>query len=248
MNSRFLVLVTVFVLARATCFGAVFMDLTGLAPGTADTSPTFTGTLNGVAVLGTFAGAPNTTLEPVAPGIGFTTIINDSPQWSYPAIYTPTSASDDRVGFSQVPGAAAVVTIAFSSPMTDLIFHVANLDFSALDFSPTIGLTGVTLLSGNGGAGDGIAVGGPTVFDMAPATADGTPITSPPPTTGTRSAYGSVLLSGTYTSLNFSIFQPGPSGIDNVNFTLSVPEPGRTTLAAMALMGMLVRRRRRLVA
>jgi hypothetical protein len=198
-----------------------------------------------VGLSGTLAGGANIAVNAVAPGIGFSTIVNDSPQWSYPVVYTPTSALDDRIGFSQTPGGPGLFTVTFAVPMSNLVFHVANLDASFLDFSPSIGggLTGLTLISGNGGAGDGLAVGGLTVFDMAAATIDGTPPTSAPPVAGPRSAYGSVLLNGTYTTISFTASNPGP-GIENANFTFSIPEPGISALAAMGGLGILLRRRR----
>ena len=242
------VVITVLLLAGSTCFAADFLDITTLTPGGAGIG-SFTGSLGGVGVTGALTTGPGTTFNAVGPGIGGSTIAGSSPQWSYGAIYTPTTPLGDRVGFSQVSpgGGTAFVTVSFASPMTDLVFHVANLDWSTLEFSPSTagGLTGLTLLSGNGGAGDGLGVSGTAITDMAPATADGTPPSSPPPTTGPRSAYGSVLLSGTYSSLDFLMFT-GP-GTDNANFTLSssVPEPGAATLMAMGAAGMLLRRRRR---
>ena len=233
-------------LAGSSCFAATFLDITTLTPGGAGIG-SFTGSLGGVGVTGALTVAPGTTFNAVGPGIGASTIAGSSPQWSYGAIYTPTTPLGDRVGFSQVSpgGGTAHVTVSFASPMTDLVFHVANLDWSTLEFGPSgaDGLTGLTLLSGNGGAGDGLGVSGTSIFDVAPPTADATPPFAPPPTTGPRSAYGSVLLSGTYSSLDFLMFT-GPA-TDDANFTLSstVPEPGMTTLiAAMGAAGMLLRR------
>ncbi len=245
MNSRFLVLITLLLLVRATGFAAAFLDITGLVP-LAGTGASFTGTVGGIGVTGTLTGGPNTAFNSdVPPGIGFSTTAGTSPQWSHPSAYAETTPLGDRVGFSQTPGGSALVSLSFASPVTDLIFHVANLDFSFLDFSPSIGggLSGMTLLSGNGGAGDGLGMSAPIIFDVLPGTADTTPLGVPPPTTGPRSAYGSILLSGTYSSLGF-VIAPG-AGIDDANFTLStVPEPGMTTLVALGAAGLLLRRRR----
>jgi hypothetical protein len=245
MNARFLVLVSLILLTKATAFAAVFMDIVTLTPGVGTAG--FTGTLAGVGVTATLAGGPNTSFNSdVPPGIGFSTTDGSSPQWSpVPGVYTPTDPATDRVGFSQTPGGAALVTVGFSSPMTDLVFHIANLDFSSLDFSPSAGsgLTGMTLLSGNGGAGDGIVVGPPLIGDALPPTADSTPVGAPVPLGGARSAYGSVLLSGTYSTISFVII-PGGS-IDDANFTFSTPEPSMTTLGAIGLIGIVFRRRRR---
>lgn len=245
MNSRFRVLITLLLLARATGFAADFLDITTLTPGGAGTGA-FTSTLGGVGVTGALTVGPGTSFNAVGPGIGGSTIAGDSPQWSYATIYAPATPLGDRVGFSQVSpgGGTAHVTLTFASPMTDLVFDVANLDWSTLEFGSSIadGLTGLTLLSGNGGAGDGLAVSGTSIIDLTWSTADSTSPFSPPPTTGPRSAYGSVLLSGTYSSLDFLMFT-GP-GTDNANFTIvSVPEPGMTTLLALGAAGMLLHRR-----
>lgn len=247
MNSRFAALTTMILLTRATCFAGL-MDITSFTPGTANLGPTFFGTLDGVGISGMFTAAPldtNTTLEIVAPGVGFTTIAGTSPQWSHPPVYAVTAPAADRVGFSQVPGGVGFVSMLFATPMTDVIFQVANLDFSFLDFSPSIGggLTGMTLLSGNGGGGDGLSVLGPLIFDATPGTADGTPPGVLPPLAGPRSAYGSILLSGTYLSLDFIII-PG-AGIDNANFTLAVPEPTGIVTGLFCLGLATARRRRR---
>lgn len=245
MNSRFRVLITLLLLARATGFAADFLDITTLTPGGAGTGA-FTGTLGGVGVTGALTVGPGTTFNAVGPGIGGSTIAGSSPQWSYGTIYTPATPLGDRVGFSQISpgGGTAHVTLTFASAMTDLVFDVANLDWSTLEFGPSIadGLTGLTLLSGNGGGGDGLAVSGTSIFDLTGSTADSTSPFSPPPTTGLRSAYGSVLLSGTYSSLEFLMFT-GP-GTDNANFTITaVPEPDMTTLIALGAAGMLLHRR-----
>jgi PEP-CTERM motif len=244
MNARFLVLVSLILLTKATALAAVFMDLTSVAPGPFGAGG-FTGTLAGVGVTGTFGGgAGNTVFNAAGPGIGFSTTDGSSPQWSHAPIYTPAEPFADRVGFSQTPGGSALVTVGFSSPMTDLVFHIANLDLSSLDFSPSggSGLTGMTLLSGNGGGGDGLGVSPPLIFDAA-AGADFTAPSSPPPIAGPRSAYGSVLLSGTYSTISFVIIPGG--GIDDANFTFSTPEPSMTTLGAIGLIGIVFRRRRR---
>lgn len=226
--------------AAASAARADFMDLTAVVSG-GPTVGGFTGTLDGVAVTGvlTVPASGTTGINVVAPGIGFSTIDGSSPQWSHPTAYLPTSPSTDRVGFSAVPGSSARVTVTFAVPMTNLVFHVANLDASFLDYTPSIGggLTGMTLLNGNGGGGDGIALGPPFISDAAAATADGTPPGTAPPMAGPRSAYGSILMSGTYTTLSFDIITP--SAIENANFTFSsVPEPTSLALMGLATAGM----------
>ena len=249
MKSRVLVLLTLLGLTRATCLAATYMDITGLTPGTADTTPTFTGSLAGVSFVGTLIGTANTALGAVGTGTGSSTILGDSPQWSHGSVYTDATALADRVGFSQAPGGQALMTITFSSPMTDLSFHAANLDYSSFWFGEMAGLNGVGLLSGNSGPGEGFGVSGSLVFDMERITSDGTLPSGAPPLTGARSAYGSVVLSGTYNTVRFYIAPD--EGTDYANFTLSssaVPEPGMSTLAAMGLGAALLRRRRRVVA
>lgn len=247
MNPRILVLAAALLLTRSMGLAASFMDLTSLVPGSG--GATFSGTIDGVGVTGTLSSGGNVTINPVGLGVGLSTILNTSPQWSYGTVYTPTSATDDRVGFSQASGPDGLVSLVFASPMTDLIFHIAHLDRSLLDFSPSIGggFTGLTLLSGNGGADfDGLGAGGLTIFDIDPSTIDGTPETAPPPLAGARAAYGSVLLSGTYTTLDFAVIYLGAGPpVENANFTLATPEPGVASLTAMGVIGIILRRRRR---
>lgn len=88
MNSRGLVLLTLFLLTRAPCVAATYMDITALTPGTADTTPTFTGSLAGVSFIGTLIGTTNTALGAVGTGTGSSTILGDSPQWSHGTVYT----------------------------------------------------------------------------------------------------------------------------------------------------------------
>lgn len=245
MKTQLSLILVLILLGRISSLASLtFMDITPgtFTPGIGAAS--WTGSLNGVGVTGSLAGGANVAVNAVAPGIGFSTIVNDSPQWSYP-IYTSTSALDDRIGFSQGPGGPGAFTVTFASPMSNLYFHVANLDLSFFDFTPSggSGLTGLTLISGNGAAGDGLAVSVPTIFDMS-ATADGTPPTSPPPGAGPRSAYGTVRLDGTYTTLTFLTTFTGGVVPENANFTFSVPEPGVSALAAMSGLGILLRRRR----
>lgn len=238
--------------AAASTARAEFMDLTTITSG-GPTVGGFTGTLLGAAVTGslTVPAGGTTGINVVAPGIGFSTIDNTSPQWSHPTAYAPTAAIADRVGFSAVPGSSARVVVSFSAPMTNLVFHVANLDESFMDYTPSIGsgLTGMVLLNGNGGGGDGITVSAPIIADATPGTADGTPPGTAPPMAGPRSAYGSILMTGTYTTLSFDIITPG--GIENANFTFSaVPEPTSLVLMGLATAGMGVagwRRKRRVV-
>lgn len=74
------------------------------------------------------------------------------------------------------------------------------------------------------------------VHDASPGTSDPTPPTVTPPTAGTRSAYGSVQLTGTFSTISFGAGTAGP-GTDDGSFTISiVPEPGSLILAGMGLL------------
>ncbi|MGO9470848.1 MAG: PEP-CTERM sorting domain-containing protein [Isosphaeraceae bacterium] len=216
-----------------------FLELTAVTPGT---SGTFTGTLNGVAVTGAITandGSYEFTLTGLASWDN-SVLNNTSPQYSYSNIYTPSIPLTDQVGYDKFASSGtATVTITFGSPVTDPVFHVANLDASADTFSLTGGLTGLSLLSGNGGAGDGLGVSGNTVLDLNPDTGVGQDPSTPPLTSGPRSAYGSVELLGTISTLTFSVSYPGLPPGDGGSFTLSagaaaVPEPSSLALLCVA--------------
>ncbi|MEB3248685.1 MAG: PEP-CTERM sorting domain-containing protein [Merismopediaceae bacterium] len=178
-----------------------------------------------------------------------TTIDNTTPQYSYSNIYTPSQNLGDRVGYGMFAGASsqsATLKIQFSSPVTNPTFHVANLDAMIYDFSdPGNGSIALNLLSGNGGGGDGLAVDttNKIIADANSNTVLGLSPSTPPPTTGARSAYGSVALLGTFSTLTINVNQnpiTTASG-DGGSFILSletqippVPEP-TSTLSLLAL-------------
>lgn len=236
--------------ATATVRADEFLDLTSITPGSSGVGA-FAGTLGGIAVTGSISGALVFSFNAIGTGIGDSTVDGSSPQFSYSSVYSPTAPTGDRVGFTYMGGAGNTVIIMFSSPVTDPVFHVANWDWMAATFLPTPGFSSLTLLNGNNGPdGDGIdpgfggsAYGFGLVTDMLPPTTDSTPPSTAPPTSGDRSAYGSVRINGTFSTLVFVTDSMGPFS-DDANFTIStVPEPGSiVVLAAGALF--LVRKRR----
>ena len=234
----------VFTLSAVTSQAAVFLDLSSVTPGSVGVG-TFTGTLGGISVSGSispFAGGPSVfSFNPIGPGIGGSTTDGSSPQFSYSTVFSPTEPLTDRVGFTYISGATNLVTIAFGSSVTNPVFHVANLSGVAFNFSPTPGFTTLTLLAGNGGAGDGVdpSFGGVPygfahVQDLSPPSSDATLPSLPPPTAGPRSAYASVQINGTFTSLVFATDGMGPPS-DDGSFTISIPEPGSALLALLGL-------------
>jgi hypothetical protein len=227
--------------APAARSDTTFLDLTAVTSGT---SGTFTGTLNGVAVTGAITSNDgsymfNPTGPSTGPGAYSNSVTNNtSPQYSYSNIYTPSIPLTDQVGYVVFPFSGnATVTITFGSAVTDPVFQVANLDTSQDTFSLSGGLTGLLLLSGNGGGGDGLGVSGNTVMDLNPSTLVGQDPATPPLTSGPRSAYGSVELLGTISTLTFVVSVIPNGDGDGGAFTLSssaVPEPSSLVLALTA--------------
>lgn len=235
----------------------VFLDVTSVTPGGPGTG-VFSGMLGGIAVSGSISalgGPPAMFFNAPGPGIGDSTLDGSSPQYSDPTVFSPTIPTTDRVGFTYVSGAGNLVTLTFSKPVTNPVFHVANLDGVGFLFAPTPGFTSLTLLKGNDGAdGDGIdpgfggaGYGYSMVYDLSPGSSDSTPPTMPPPTTGPRSAYGSVRINGTFSTILFVTDGMGPP-TDSGSFTLSiVPEPSSIVLAgigAVVLIGFVRCRKR----
>lgn len=232
---------------------AAYLDLDdpgGVTPGS------FTGILNGVSVLGvvTVGVGPAFHFETFfvpSPSLGKSTIDNTSPQHMYPGIYTPTESFTDRIGYESVASAphTAHIHVTFGGVVVNPIIAVANVDLSYFDFISNIpnGMTGMSILSGNGGGGDGLALTGTIIHDLVPTTPDFTPDGAAPPIGGPRGAYGSIQIYGSFTALDFDIknddLLPGVS-IDNATFTL-VPEPGSALLACVGFAGLAGLRRRR---
>lgn len=236
----------------------LFLDLTSLTPGGPGVG-TFLGTLGGISVTGSISslgGPPAFSFN--APGIGIdnSTLADSSPQFSYASVFSPTVPLTDRVGFTYLATAGNLVTLTFSSPVTDPVFHIANLDWCAFSVGPTPGFSSLTLLNGNSGpepdgidpAFGGLAYSSALLWDQTPSTSDLTLPLSPPPTAGARSAYASVRINGTFSTLNFMADAMGPF-TDGGSFTISVvPEPGVAVLVgmggALALARFLRRRKR----
>lgn len=227
---------------------ADFLDLNTLTPGS---TGGFTGSLNGISVNGAISTTtPNFILSAIGTTYYESTIDNSSPQYSYANVFSPTKLLTDRVGYTSFSGTfnPATITIKFGSPVTNPVFHVANLDSMQYDFAPTAGLGGLVLLNGNGGGGDGILVAGTVISDADPTTIIGIDPADTPTTSGPRSAYGSIELTGTFSSLVFNVSNPNSNG-DGGSFTLSaaaVPEPGSIALfVGLASVGASLLRKRR---
>ena len=110
-----------------------------------------------------------------APNFPDSTINDTSPQYSYSNIYAVSAPLADQVGYVTLSGSSnvATITINFNSAILNPIFQVANLDGMQYDFSKTVGLNGLDLLSGNGGGGDGILVTDDVISDADPTTVIG---------------------------------------------------------------------------
>lgn len=231
-----------------------WLDLVSVTGGDFTVPGGFVGTLGGVAVTASLSG-PGDQAYLVDTGLDAweSTTDNSSPQYSYAGIYTPAQSNVDRVGYINnlnPANPAARLTISFGQPMTDVTLHVANLDGSVFDFAPTTGLTGLSLLSGNGGGGDGLGVSGNQVLDLDSDSIVSHLQTEPPATSDPRSAYGSILLQGTYSELVFDIYTNPLNtigGADGGSFTLSAPVPVPAAIwlfgSALAGLGVIGKRR-----
>ena len=207
------------------------LDLFSITPGGSGVG-SFTGALDGVSVTGSISGSGGYQFNGVSGSFSGSTIDNTSPQFTDPSIYTFGDPIGDRVGYANLPSVSQVTTveILFGAPVLNPILHVANMDASNISFAPSgLGVGDLVLLSGNGGPdGDGLTIDGsaPLVQDANPSTSFAVDPGDPIPTTGSRSAYGSVQLMGTFTSLTFEVDTLG--GPESGSFTLSgavVPPP-----------------------
>jgi hypothetical protein len=244
-----LLLATFIALAEvSSAWAGTFLDLTSV---TAGTSGSFSGTLGPVNVNGSITASTAGFQFNNPTGTNSweeSTINNTSPQFSYSNVFTPTIALTDRVGYTSFGGSfnPATITINFSSAVVNPIFQVANLDSMRYDFSSNAGIS-LVLLKGNGGGGDGILVTGDVISDANPATLVGQAPSQQPLLSGPRSAYGSVELQGTFTTLTINVSNPDHGG-DGGSFTLAaVPEPGSMALFGSGVFGLAGILRRKLM-
>lgn len=224
----------------------IWLDLSSVTAGVAGG---FQGTLGSVGVQGSITAHSQTPHFQIndtnTVGLAqfeLSTTNNSSPQYSYAGIYSPSTPTADRVGYtSNISTSIATISITFSAPITNPVFHFANLDGSYFDFGLSVAPGDLILRSGNGGGGDGLTVVGTTVRDANANTALGLnpgldPLTNP-------SGYGSVELRGSYSSVTMRNF--GGSRGDGGTFTISVPEPASLFLLGAGVIGLAVRRRHR---
>lgn len=237
---------------------AMFMDVLTVTGGT---TGGFTGQIGGISVSGSLAGNdPLTQIFDTDDGtttFARTTLDGSSLQYTNGSIYSPTSSTGDKVGYAFFsdfgdPDRGLItetLSISFSSAVVNPVFHVANLDSMMYNFAPMgLSLTDLVLLSGNGGPdGDGLVLDavGPIIKDAMPLTIVGVDENDPVPTNGTpRSAYGSVMLLGTFTSLTIELLQnPDTTGGDGGSFQISlaptaVSESATLSLFAICLAGL----------
>jgi hypothetical protein len=239
MKQKIRLFVVCAMLAQASAQASnVFLDVEQITPGNADNGA-FNGTLNGVAVSGQLSGpGSHTVIFGVDPVVYGSTIDGSSQQFSSSTVFSPSQNLADRVGFGNdldTSYAGSRLTINFAQTMSNLVFHIANLDGSIFNFSATNGLSSIGLLSGNGDGSEGLGVNGKTLFDYNPDTIIGQSPEDQPFTSDIRSAYGSVLLVGSYDSLIIDIvtnpaltaYQHSldSTGQDGGSFTLSAPVP-----------------------
>ncbi len=226
----------------------IFLDLASVTPGGVGVGA-FSGSLGGIAVAGIIVpgSPPSFSFNPTGFGIDSSTIDGSSPQYSYATVFGPITGTlptgTDRIGWTSAGLATNVVTLTFSSPVTNPVLHVANMDLAQFGFAGTVGLSTLTLLKGNDSGSEGLdflglSSPGKFIQDAAPGTSDSTLPGFAPPVSGPRSAYGSVRLNGTFTSLSFGVGTNGPgTDVGGGSFTISVvPEPGSMLLIRLSAM------------
>lgn len=195
-----------------------FLDVDEFTPGGAGQ---FTGQLDKSNVQGFVVAASAGGLSSVGSIQSFlaTNIDGDSPQFSFGSSFAPTQELGDRIGYGTV-GETLLIQIDFDPPVTGLTFHAANLDGATLDFSPS-GLKDnqIQITNSNGNITKlpeaqiegGIAIPFNGVLDPA----------------GADSGYGSISLSGTFSSLLFDyIDSAGDSGTFTISAATATSLPG----------------------
>jgi hypothetical protein len=239
---------------------AQYMTISSLTAGAHTSSNgSFVGSLAGATVTGsaTSLTTGSFTFNPTTAGSTglsaweLSNTAGTSAQYSYSSVYASQAATAASVGYTLWAGSTntATITLGFSKPMTNVVFQFANLDNSVWTFDNVGGVTGLSLLKGNNGAdGDGIGLSGFSVVDRVTGDTGQAP-TATPFTNGTnnRSAYGSVMVNGTYSSLTVRLAATHSNGGDGGNFTLAViPEPGALALFGLGVaLGALLRKRRK---
>lgn len=246
---RLIAFVLVLLLYPSRVMADLFLDVTSVTPGVLGSSGgSFSGFLGTVLVTGAFTSSDNSLfVTPVGSGFSGTVVSSLSPQYSYSNVYTPATSATDQVGYGKsVTASVGTITIDFHQMISNPIIHIANLDHSVWNFDGTPGIGLMSLMSGNGSAGDGLGIAGTQVFDLNPVTFDNMPPTVSPPTSGGRSAYGSVQLHGSFSQLKIAVASDGGGTTitDGGNFTLSVaavPEPSSLMLSIVIAAFMIAR-------
>ncbi|MCG6939679.1 MAG: hypothetical protein LJE69_00305 [Thiohalocapsa sp.] len=221
--------------------GAAFLNITSLTPGD-KTQGQLSGIIDGVAVTGSVVSGPmRSGFGAIGALYNNSTIDGASKQYGFASSYSPTQALGDQIGYSTYPSSAHTqIELTFAAPIVDLVFHIANLDGTTLDFAPQ-GLTqaDLSIVASNGNlsfATGPVVQGGETQY--FPRDAD--PIDA-------KSGYGSIALAGTFDSL---IFDFGLSTGDGGSFQISgnaanaTPVPETPALLALGITALEVVRSR----
>lgn len=156
-------------------------------------------------------------------GTDIATAVTDNTYTAYDsAAFTPSLPSSDMVEF-RGHSPAYSYTLTFSSPVTNPRLHLATLA-STLDF----GSIPLTRLSGDAD----FVVAGSTVTGAFH---------------GTTDANGTVLLTGTFTSIPFTALWLGPTEVDGIDIQVGadpLPEPSFASCILLGGVVALLRRRR----